>query len=127
MSVGEHTIDAQHQRLLGQLNALIDAMVHGTVSKEVHTAVGFLEQYIKEHLEYEEEYMTRRGYDGLENHKTQHALFRQKYTDFKTKLESGNVPESTLVDIEGFLGQWWVEHIGHEDHKYFLALGPADE
>jgi hemerythrin-like metal-binding protein len=123
MSVGESTIDAQHQRLLSQLNKVIDAMVFGEASKEVAEALKFFEQYINEHLAYEEDYMQRRGYRDIDEHKKKHQDFRDKYADFKKKLDAGTTPESVLVEIEGFLGEWWLEHIGHEDRKYYLALG----
>lgn len=126
MSVGEQMIDSQHQRLLGQVNTLIDAMVFGSASTEVTTALDFLEQYINEHLSYEEEYMERRGFRDLTEHKAKHAEFRNKYAAFKAKLDAGETPDTVLVGIEEFLGQWWIDHIGHEDHAYFLALGPTE-
>jgi hemerythrin len=127
MSVGESTIDAQHQRLLAQVNKLIDSMVFGTTSAEVTDAISFLEKYIDEHLSYEERYMEKRGFDGIEEHKKQHDNFRKKYVDFKNKLDSGSAPNDTLIEIEEFLGQWWINHIGHEDRKYYLALGAAEQ
>lgn len=123
MSIGESTIDAQHQRLLSQLNKVIDAMMFGAESKEVAEALSFFEQYIKEHLAYEEDYMQRHGYFDLDEHKKKHQNFRDNYADFKKKLDSGMTPANVLVEIEGFLGNWWIEHIGDEDRKYYLALG----
>jgi hemerythrin-like metal-binding protein len=123
MSVGEDTIDAQHQKLLSQLNKVIDAMVFGPASKEVSEALGFFEQYINEHLSYEEGYMKRRGYLDIDEHEKKHQDFRNKYADFKKRLDSGTTSESILVEMEEFLGEWWLEHIGHEDKKYYLALG----
>lgn len=125
MSVGEPTIDAQHQKLLAQLNTIIGTMVFGAGSKEVIEAVNFLDQYITEHLAYEEAYMERRGYKEIEEHKAKHQDFRTRYAAYKEKLESGNTPDSVLLDIEQFLGAWWVGHIAHEDHRYFEELGPA--
>ncbi len=125
MSVGESTIDAQHQRLLSQLNKVIDAMGFGEASKEVAEALRFFEQYINEHLAYEENYMQQHGYRGIDEHKKKHKDFRDRYADFKKKLDSGTTPESVLVEMEGFLGNWWIEHIGHEDRKYYLALREA--
>lgn len=127
MSVGEATIDAQHQRLLSQVNALIDAMVYGAVSEQVTEALRFFERYIDEHLTYEEEYMRRREFSDLEEHVALHNDFRAQYADFKSKLASGTTPDSVLIDIEKFLGNWWVEHIGHEDRAYFLELGSPVE
>jgi len=123
MSVGEIVIDAKHQKLLAQLNKVIDAMVFGAASIEVAEALGFFEHYVSGHLAYEEAYMQRRGYNDIVEHKKKHQKFRDTYADFKKKLDSGATSTNTLVEMEGFLGQWWIEHIGHEDQKYYLALG----
>ena len=127
MTVGEPTIDAQHQRLLAQLNRVIDAMIHGPASPEVAEAVKFFGDYANEHLAYEEAYMARRGYADIEEHKRWHQNFRDTYNLFKEKLESGTEPELILMQMEVYLGKWWTEHIQHEDHKYYEALGPATE
>jgi len=123
LSVGEATIDAQHQRLLAQVNKLIDAMVYGAGSEEVASAVAFLGQYANEHLDYEEEYMERLGFKDLTQHKARHDDFRKKYDDFKTELASGKTSETVLIEMEEFLGQWWINHMGYEDRKYHEALG----
>ena len=123
MSVGEKTIDAQHQRLLAQVNTLIDAMFFGKMSAEVTEALSFFETYINEHLAYEEAYMQERGFSDLEEHKRKHEVFRDKYKNFKSKMASDAIPDAALIEMEGFLGQWWVDHIGHEDRKYFLEFG----
>jgi hemerythrin-like metal-binding protein len=122
MSVGESTIDAQHQKLLSQLNTVIDAMALGSNSAEVANALKFFEQYVNEHLAYEETYMRRHEYAELDAHKKAHEGFRRKYAEFKKQFDSGTTPFLLLVDMEGFLGQWWIEHIGHEDRKYYLAF-----
>lgn len=126
MTVGENTIDAQHRKLLSQLNTVIDLMVFGATPKEIAEAVGFFERYINEHLAYEEEYMKRRGFTEIEEHKGKHQDFRTKYAEFKDKLNDGSTSTAILVEMEAFLGRWWIEHIGHEDKKYYLALGAAE-
>jgi hemerythrin len=125
MSVGEDTIDAQHRRLLAQLNKVIDAMASDATSEAAAEALRFFEQYVAEHLAYEEAYMQRRGYAEIEEHKKQHQAFRDTYAEFKMKLESGAAPFAVIVAMEEFLGEWWIHHIGREDQKYHRALGDA--
>lgn len=125
MTVGEPTIDAQHKRLLAQLNAVIDAMIHGPNSKEVADAVAFFGKYADEHLAYEEAYMIRRKYSGLAEHLKRHQDFRDTYQRFKMKLADEVTPDRLLTEMEVYLGDWWTEHIRHEDKKYYEELGPA--
>lgn len=125
MTVGEEMIDSQHQRLLAQLNKVIDAMIYGEASQEVASAVAFFGQYADEHLAYEEAYMDRRGYAAIEEHEKWHQEFRDTYADFKQKLEGHVTPDNLLMEMEVYLGSWWTNHILHEDKKYYEALGPA--
>jgi hemerythrin len=125
MSVGEETIDKQHQKLLFQTNALIDAMIFGGSSNEVADALHFLESYIDEHLSYEEAYMQKNGFHDYDAHKTMHDNFREKYADLRKKIEAGVTSDAVLIQMEEFLGQWWINHIGHEDRKYYLEIAGA--
>lgn len=127
MSVGEATIDAQHQKLLTQLNVVIDAMMYGSASHEVASALDFFKQYVDEHLAYEEAYMAKRGYSHIEEHEKKHQEFRATYQSFKDKLQNGITPEDLLMQMEVYLGDWWTGHILHEDKKYYEELGPAPE
>lgn len=126
MSVGEDAIDAQHQLLLKQLNSLFDIMASKATRAEVEKALNFLEKYITEHFAYEEQYLKKRGYAELKEHKKYHDDFRKKYESFKTKVQSGTISLIVLIEIEEFLGEWWVQHITSEDRKYFLAFGTKE-
>jgi hemerythrin-like metal-binding domain len=118
LSVGESHIDNQHQKLLAQVNKIIEAMVFGATSKEVVEAVSFFDEYVKEHFSYEEDYMRKNNYPGLEEHKKRHQEFKKNNFSFKEKLNAGVSPRELIMDIETYLGQWWITHIGKEDKKY---------
>ena len=122
ISVGNDIIDRQHQKLLAQINKIIDSVIFGVNSKEVNDAVHFFEEYIKEHLSFEEAYMEKIHYPNLADHKKQHASFVDNYADFKKRLGSSLKPEAFIIEIETYLGEWWFEHIGKEDKKYHLFL-----
>ena len=120
MSVGEKSIDAQHQRLLTQVNNVIKAITFGIDSDEVASAMDFFDKYINEHFTYEEVYMLKVGYPGLAMHTKIHHQFVENYNNFKKKFDSGVSKEEIILEIERYLGQWWIEHIGQEDKKYYL-------
>jgi hemerythrin len=122
MSVGETTIDSQHRKLLAQLNKITDSVAFGVSSKEVAEALSFFEKYVDEHLAYEEKYLKRREYFDLKNHILKHKEFRVKYSDFIKKFNSEDDPLKILIEMERFLGKWWVNHISFEDKKFFIAL-----
>ena len=83
LSVGDEVIDSQHKRLLIQINKILDAVAFGVDSKEVHdNMIPFLDEYIKEHFCYEEEYMKQMNYPNIKRHKREHHNFIKNYIKF---------------------------------------------
>ena len=124
LSVGNDDLDKEHQRLLAQVNVLIDAIVSGRGPVVVEPAVEFLSTYVDEHFSNEEKYMRENEYPDLETHIAIHHLFKEQYTELKKKIELRGPSEDLLLDIENKLARWWIEHIGVQDKKYavFIAL-----
>ncbi|MBI3888202.1 hemerythrin family protein [Candidatus Nomurabacteria bacterium] len=118
MSVGESDIDKQHQRLLSQVNKIEDAISFGATSKEVAEALEFFDKYIQEHFSYEESYMKEHNYPYLEEHKKEHENFIKNNSLFKEALKRGLNPRELILDVETYLGQWWMKHICKVDKKY---------
>lgn len=120
ISVGNEAIDSQHKKLLAQINEIINDIVSNVNQVKVKEAIGFLDSYIKEHLLFEEEYMKSINYPHLEEHKKIHQDFIQKYYKFKGEFNRGEENEKLMLEIEKYIGEWWIEHIGKEDKKYYL-------
>jgi hemerythrin len=118
MSVGERHIDDQHKKLLSQINKIIYSMAFGATSKEVTDAIIFFNDYVDEHFTYEEEYMKEHEYPYFDEHKRTHKEFIKNNLNFKKRLDDGVEPRELILDIETFIGQWWLKHIGKEDKKY---------
>ena len=118
ISVGDAKIDGQHQKLLGQVNTLLSYIISEKNDAIITEAISFLDKYINDHLTYEEFYMEEHKYPGLEEHKKYHGDFIEKYLDFKNRHDAGVSPESLALEIEEYIGNWWLNHIGKEDHKY---------
>ncbi|MFA6177366.1 MAG: hemerythrin family protein [Candidatus Paceibacterota bacterium] len=122
MSVGENHIDEQHKKLLSQLNKIIDAITIGVKSKETSEAIGFFDEYIKEHFSYEEYYMHEYSYPHVEEHIKKHDEFIKSYVAFLGKLNSGENANDLIMEVETYLGEWWINHIGKEDQKYHYFI-----
>ncbi len=118
MSVTDNTIDEQHKQLLNQLNVLLEATIERKNKETIDETVVFLSKYIEDHLKYEEEYLAKHKYPNLEEHKEAHHYFEKKYEEFKKKIKETGPSDSMLLEVESFLGKWWIEHIEHEDKKY---------
>jgi hemerythrin-like metal-binding protein len=118
MSVDEEKIDGQHQKLLTQVNKIIDALFYGISSTELTEAVDYFNEYISEHFSYEEEYMKKIGYPNIDDHIKKHKDFISNYEKIKDEFTKGVDQEQLVLEMEKFVGDWWVEHIGHEDQGY---------
>lgn len=123
MTVGERNIDSQHQKLLGQVNNIISAVSNGAGAKEIEESLSFLDAYVKEHFSYEEEYMRKNNFPQIEEHTKYHTDFAGQYQEFKKKFTEGADMNQLLIEIEKFVGMWWIEHIGIEDRKYYEFIG----
>lgn len=122
ISVGNDIIDAQHQRLLSQINKIVDAVTLGANSKELHEVISFFDEYIKEHFSYEEAYMKNINYPDIEEHIKKHHDFIMNYNKFKEEFDQNFDKEKLTMEIEVYIGNWWIDHIGKEDKKYQLFL-----
>ncbi len=125
ISVGDEVLDNQHKQLLENLNRLFHAMIDGDTSV-VAKSLAFLDSYIFEHLSYEEGYMKRYNYPDFEQHKKLHENFIAKYDEFKEKLQAHGPSEELVFEMENFVGNWWLSHIGREDKKYAEFVAGLD-
>jgi len=127
MSVGEETIDSQHRKLLEQINKLVKILSSMEVDiSSLRETIHFLYTYIKEHFDYEEKYMERIGFPGLENHRKIHRQFVRFYEDLqkdlKEKSTSGSFSsveiKELLKKVQTYLVDWLVHHIKGADQEY---------
>ena len=117
ISVGDELLDSQHRQLLLQVNKLLEAMLEGDV-EVINNVIDFLDTYISQHLTHEELYMTEHKYPQVEEHKQLHKNFIDSYESFKKRLQQQGPNESLVMDVENYIGNWWMNHIGVEDKKY---------
>ncbi len=126
LSVGERMIDKQHKSLLEHLDRLVSILSSLDVNiGQLRETLHFLHTYIKEHFAYEEDYMERNSYPGLESHRKIHQGFVRFYLSLQKRLiEKSSSPNFSSVDIRELLEEAknylssWVNHIEVEDRKY---------
>ena len=118
LSVNQPEIDRQHKQLFNQINILLSAIIIQVDEETVDDAISFLGKYINNHLTYEEDYMAKNGYPDLEQHKLSHQDFVNNYKIVGEKRRAGAPVESLALQIEQYLGNWLIEHIGQADQKF---------
>lgn len=116
LSVNVVEIDKEHQKLVGMINDLHDAMRHGQSKLILSNIINGLIDYAGTHFRTEEGYFERFGYPDAIMHKQEHVAFTQKIAEFKYKYDAGKVGLS--MDIMNFLSEWLRHHIKVVDKKY---------
>ncbi len=118
LSVGDEAIDVQHKTLLHNVNKLSSAISDSRGEAAVNDMIDFLEDYIKEHFSYEEDYMLAYEYPRYGEHKAMHDTFIEKYKEFKLRIAESNPSPELVLEVQEFVGNWFLTHISIEDQKY---------
>jgi len=108
--------DQQHQKLIGMMNDLHDAMKQGKGKGIQGKIINEMLDYTEIHFRMEEELFEKYGYPTREIHKNEHASFVNKVAELKNDLESGH--KLLTLEMMSFLSSWWQNHIKGTDMKY---------
>lgn len=118
LSVNDDSIDSQHKQLIAKINELLEATSKGKGKEMVSPIIDFLGKYVLEHFSFEEKYMSEHNYPNLVEHRKIHQDFIKKFIEFKGKIAKLGVSASLTIEVQHFLGEWLIQHIAKEDHKY---------
>jgi len=116
LSVNVDEIDKQHQKLVGMINDLSDAMSEGKGKDVLGKITNGLIDYTVSHFQTEEKYFDLYKYPDTIKHKKEHSDFVKKVVAFKADFESGKVGLS--IQVMYFLSDWLKNHIKVVDKEY---------
>ncbi len=119
-SVNIKEIDAQHQKLVGFMNLLYDAMRAGNSKEALGVILNELVAYAVYHFNTEEELMTKFGFPFMDEHVKEHNDFKLKASDLVTRFENSTAIIS--IEVMNFLRDWLNNHIMDTDKKYQVFL-----
>jgi hemerythrin len=112
-TVGDPSLDAEHQQIIGIINELYDAMQKGLDQKTLTVMLDRLVGYTFAHFKSEEQTLQEHDYPDLAEHKALHDEIRQKTLDLREHASL-----VTAHDLMRFLKEWWLGHIQNCDKKY---------
>ncbi len=116
LGVGVPTLDRQHQKLIGLLNGLHEAMRAGQGHAVLDQTIGELATYTQTHFATEESLMARHDYPEAAAHKAEHAALIDQVAEYRRKVEEGQLGVST--ELIAFLKDWLQNHILGTDKRY---------
>jgi hemerythrin len=116
-SVGEPTLDAQHQKLMGLCNRLSTCLAD---NDERANAMFFeiladLSAYAREHFETEESILRACKYPRLTTQEADHAEYERHVREFLASARGSVLDKADLLKL---MTNWWRDHILIADMDY---------
>ncbi|MCQ8127610.1 bacteriohemerythrin [Methylomonas rivi] len=112
---GHDTIDAQHRNLFKLANQLVDV----SDQDEITRLLMLFFQHVREHFQYEEQFMKQSGYSDYQAHVESHNKMLDKLIDISKKVQ---LKQWIASEIQSFVDSWVLVHILGEDLKFIDEL-----
>ncbi len=126
-SVGNATLDKQHQKLLDLCSKVADCLGDdGQDSHErFHMVLNDVGDFAFEHFKTEEAFLRQHNYPQLERHKAEHIGLLSQLSAFFFAASAGVLDKSGLYRC---LSDWLSQHMLESDMQYreFLQTGKAE-
>lgn len=124
LSVGEHNLDIQHQKLITLINDVYEQVQQCESLEEERSLTGRflteLREYSQTHFVAEEAILAKHHYNQLADHKQEHGSFIEELHRLENSYSSGQPALS--FDVFSFARNWYIDHIMVSDRKYMEAL-----
>jgi hemerythrin len=117
LSVGVKQFDAEHQKLVGMVNDLFDAVQAGKGKDLLGPILDGLISYTKTHFANEEKYFAQHQYPNFQAHKAEHDALAKQVLDVQAKFKAG-ASAALSMEVMNFLKNWLVKHILGTDKAY---------
>lgn len=123
LEIGQEVIDSQHQEIFARFRKFNTACNQGKGRNELYDLHTFLQRYIQEHFEQEEQLQRESGYPEYDAHCRDHELFRHKVAELATHLGNAGATATLVISTNLALTSWLVRHIQEKDKHFadFLA------
>lgn len=121
-SVGVDAMDDDHRKLFEIINNLYDSINRGEQYTKLQKILAEMIQYSRYHFKAEEDLMRKFEYPELRKHVKAHVEYIEKIGEIRKQFKESNSDLITLMKIQDFLGDWWINHIEFIDKKYGVYL-----
>jgi hemerythrin len=116
LTVGNETIDKEHQRWVEILNDFYMGIKEGKPKEKLSELVEAMVEYTRYHFKNEEAYMKSVNFPELNDHIAKHQEYIEKITTYQSKIKEGKMILS--LEVTNFLKTWLINHIKGQDQQY---------
>ena len=121
LSVEVKEIDDDHRKLVELFNMLSHSVMEGDAANYIEAVLEELISFTVWHFRHEERLMLKYGYEGMEEHKTEHQQLIESVRDLQQKYHQAS--ESVSDQDIKFLEYWLTGHILGADMELGSFLG----
>lgn len=118
LETGIEIIDDQHRELFRRIDSLELSLYDGKPKVEVVMMIEYLETYVEEHFDSEEDLMVRVAYPELNRHRQEHDQFRGIYTKIRNEYDRKGSDSYLALDVDKEIRKWWESHILKSDMDF---------
>jgi hemerythrin len=119
---GVDLIDKQHKELFHRFDSLLAACNQGKGKDEVMRLLQFLDDYIREHFDAEEQLQLKHNYPQYGEHKAQHITFVADVDRLKKQFVSEGATLPLVIQTNQALVAWLIQHISNVDVAFARYL-----
>lgn len=110
-------VDQQHRELCRAINDLMESFITYTAEVEVRRLILFLNDYVRDHFETEEQLMRQTAYPQSEEHFERHRAFTASLRRLVDLFMEKGATEELARMAQYNVAHWLVNHIGREDKQ----------
>ncbi len=115
-AVGIPAMDQQHKVFFDIYKQISELPTDEKSFDQLVYSINKLKYYIRTHFRSEEELMRKAGFEGLENHISEHEMFVEKIDSFSFGLEYKNPQLANQLLL--FIRKWLLTHVSKTDMQY---------
>ena len=114
---GVAKIDNQHQELVYRIGSYMKACNEGRSKSEIKDMFDFLETYVIQHFNDEEEIQLKIRYPKYQEHLDAHKELKQQVKKIKSDIENEHISIISIISANKTLVKWIFNHIGRLDQE----------
>lgn len=119
-SVGNPSIDHEHEHMIEQINALYDQLAEPVNARNVEEVLGEIHADISAHFALEERLMRESGYTEYEHHKNDHEDLLDQIHELMDDFYED--PETGQQLLKARLSDWFGRHFSTFDARLHRQL-----
>jgi len=120
IKTGLWTVDTQHERWVGLINDLHEAMLAGKGKIILGQTFAGMTDYTRTHFADEEKLMSAHGYPRYAEHKALHDVCVARVLDLQRKAQAGET--GVTIEVMNYLKNWLINHIKVTDQDFVPYL-----